>query len=261
MGVRYHISPRTGNPSICRARGKCPFGDMQSDHFDSREAAREAYEERMKNRTQLSFAPGRMKVESLPQGMKIDPITFNIPKGVYLLGDPYYTAGQDTKAWQEWNAEANKTPRDPAVGATINGFPVIAFKAPAGEGIYRDHQARPYNSKSGYIGLVPVSLAKRMGQDGNEVLDDASLFTLHEDTEVTLTTGIICFGDTLFVQIEPDFDEVPEDEDEDDNPFADFDGDKDIYYARELDLESYARELERTKGVEAADKFRASLYT
>jgi hypothetical protein len=41
---RYHINPRTGNPGICRAEKSCPFGDMESDHYSSKEAAREAYE-------------------------------------------------------------------------------------------------------------------------------------------------------------------------------------------------------------------------
>jgi hypothetical protein len=42
--TRYHINPRTGNPGICRAHVACPYGDLEKDHFDSKEAAREAYE-------------------------------------------------------------------------------------------------------------------------------------------------------------------------------------------------------------------------
>lgn len=42
--ARYHINPRTGEPGTCRARHACPFGDLESDHYDSPEAAREAYE-------------------------------------------------------------------------------------------------------------------------------------------------------------------------------------------------------------------------
>lgn len=43
--ARYHISPKTGNPSLCRAEsGKCPFG-KDDVHFSSREEARTAFEQ------------------------------------------------------------------------------------------------------------------------------------------------------------------------------------------------------------------------
>jgi hypothetical protein len=39
----YHVNPETGNPGVCRAKISCRFGDSDK-HFDSKEAAREAYE-------------------------------------------------------------------------------------------------------------------------------------------------------------------------------------------------------------------------
>ena len=43
--ARYHINPTTGNPGKCIARdGKCPYG-TDLEHFDSIEAAREAFEQ------------------------------------------------------------------------------------------------------------------------------------------------------------------------------------------------------------------------
>ena len=42
--ARYHINPKTGNPGICRAKKSCPFGNIETEHFDSQEAARSAYE-------------------------------------------------------------------------------------------------------------------------------------------------------------------------------------------------------------------------
>ena len=42
---RYHINPTTGNPGPCRAMVSCPFGDMESEHFDSAAQARRAYEQ------------------------------------------------------------------------------------------------------------------------------------------------------------------------------------------------------------------------
>lgn len=46
--VKYHISPTTGNPNRCYATKKpCPLGG-ESDHFETKQDARDAYEERMK---------------------------------------------------------------------------------------------------------------------------------------------------------------------------------------------------------------------
>jgi hypothetical protein len=46
--MRYHISPTTGNPNICRAQpGNCPFG-AEEPHYTSKEDARVGYEELQK---------------------------------------------------------------------------------------------------------------------------------------------------------------------------------------------------------------------
>lgn len=42
--ARYHINPQTGDPGVCKAMVKCPYGDLDKDHYDSKEAARKAYE-------------------------------------------------------------------------------------------------------------------------------------------------------------------------------------------------------------------------
>ena len=44
--VKYHISPASGRPNICRAKVKCPIGG-ESDHYASKEEARAAYEKKM----------------------------------------------------------------------------------------------------------------------------------------------------------------------------------------------------------------------
>jgi hypothetical protein len=41
---KYHINPTTGNTGVCHAKKSCPFGDMESDHYPSKEAARLGYE-------------------------------------------------------------------------------------------------------------------------------------------------------------------------------------------------------------------------
>lgn len=42
--ARYHISPHTGDPGVCSAKVNCPYGNLETDHFDTPEAARAAYE-------------------------------------------------------------------------------------------------------------------------------------------------------------------------------------------------------------------------
>lgn len=40
---RYHINEK-GEPGVCKAKYGCPFGDMEADHYGSKEEARAAYE-------------------------------------------------------------------------------------------------------------------------------------------------------------------------------------------------------------------------
>lgn len=51
--MKYHISPKTGNPNQCKAStGACPFGnpeDPSVNHYDSKEEAREAFEKQMES--------------------------------------------------------------------------------------------------------------------------------------------------------------------------------------------------------------------
>lgn len=207
--MRFHISPHTGEPMLCRASRKCPFGDLEKDHFPDKETARIAYEDRMSHKTLTSYAPGQIRVEALPRGMKQSPNTVVIPKGVYIIGDPYYTAGSDQKAWRQWESEVARTPQDNAVGATYNGFPVVALKTP-GDGYYYDSMGRGYNSRSGYIGLIPVSLGKNLGMDHMEMSDDGYLVNFNETTKVEWEKGTLYFGDRLFMRAEPDQEEDAE---------------------------------------------------
>lgn len=46
--ARYHVNPRTGGTSVCGAKISCPFGDMETEHYGSREEAAKAFENKMK---------------------------------------------------------------------------------------------------------------------------------------------------------------------------------------------------------------------
>lgn len=45
--MRVHINPETGEPGICKATISCPFGDLETDHYPSKEEARAAYSEKV----------------------------------------------------------------------------------------------------------------------------------------------------------------------------------------------------------------------
>lgn len=48
--AKFHINPNTGEPGLCKATISCPFGG-EDNHFDSPEAARAVFEDRMADQT------------------------------------------------------------------------------------------------------------------------------------------------------------------------------------------------------------------
>jgi hypothetical protein len=65
---KYHVSPATGNPGPCKAIKACPFGGA-SDHYDSPEEARDAYEAKQmqhitSKKTNTSVEPGEFDYSS-----------------------------------------------------------------------------------------------------------------------------------------------------------------------------------------------------
>jgi hypothetical protein len=49
MTTKYHINPATGNPGVCKAKHQCRFGDLETDHYSSKEDARAAFEKQGKD--------------------------------------------------------------------------------------------------------------------------------------------------------------------------------------------------------------------
>lgn len=41
---KFHVNPNTGNVAPCTAKAKCPFGDLEKDHYATPELARAAFE-------------------------------------------------------------------------------------------------------------------------------------------------------------------------------------------------------------------------
>lgn len=210
--IKYHISPRTGEPMKCIAKGKCPFGDLETDHYPSKDEARAAFESKMNAQEFPSFDYGKIKVSALTKELKTSKKSFTVPSGVYVVGDPYYTAGRDDYAWSQWTASSDATPNDEAVGSTYNGYPVLGMRLPM-EGVYYDSMGRPYNSSSGFIGLIPVSLTKQMQIDQDDALDDGYLVSFDSPTKIEANNGTLYFGDGLFIRTEPDMEHDEDDMD------------------------------------------------
>ena len=73
MPNRYHISPKTGNPNICRAKTveNCPFGN-DSEHYDSKQDARDAYERTMEELSKKQVLREREEREKARQQRMAD---------------------------------------------------------------------------------------------------------------------------------------------------------------------------------------------
>lgn len=88
--MRYHINAK-GNPYPCKAAVKCPFGDLEKDHYDSKGAALKAYEESQKDNT---LPEGRKKqwsdysLEELRE-IEVSTILEKIKSGEEYTDDEY----------------------------------------------------------------------------------------------------------------------------------------------------------------------------
>lgn len=100
----WHISPKTGSPTLCRARKTaCPLGGAE-DHFPSKEAAQDGFSERMAkvhgatatlNRKELARANLKEAHEILSNTDPYDPREGIIQTLARLKDNPYFEYGDD----------------------------------------------------------------------------------------------------------------------------------------------------------------------
>lgn len=91
--ARYHTNPETGNVGPCTAEKKCPFGDLQADHYDTPEAAREAFEAK-----QDTFAVVLKKSDG--DGREVNSFDANIAQRMARAFQEYEDAADKAK-WIE----------------------------------------------------------------------------------------------------------------------------------------------------------------
>lgn len=232
--MKYHINPRTGKAVVCKAKIRCPFGDLEKDHYETRDAARRAYEERMESLVFPSYDSGKIEVSSLPKAMRISSREVLLSKGVYVIGDPALTIGEDERSYFNWSKQADRDKQqgDKFVGASMNGYPVIALDVAGGVGNYSDSLGRTFESVSGTLGVIPLSLLSKMGVEDEVIFSNSSIVSFDEPTIVSNEDNYLSFGKNfqLFVD-EPDpedefLEEDLKDEFEEDNSGEAFDPDE-----------------------------------
>ena len=75
MSVRYHISPKTGNPNICRAKTpeSCPVSQNTEgvvEHFESKADARKAFEKHMEEKSRAEAEAEKIRREKIREERK-----------------------------------------------------------------------------------------------------------------------------------------------------------------------------------------------
>lgn len=94
--AKYHINPQTGNPGVCRAQYSCRFGSIEDDHYETKDAARAAYERRMEAAT-----------------MDVDKAVSNLRKKlVHLEGPSFDNVGHAFECIDEWPKDWTKEERE-----------------------------------------------------------------------------------------------------------------------------------------------------
>jgi hypothetical protein len=85
--TKYHLNPKTGNASLCKAdEGNCPFGGEDS-HFSTAEIAREVYEKGMTNPFHTPNEPASLSLNDLNREAKTTN-SFNVMKEAIEKGSP-----------------------------------------------------------------------------------------------------------------------------------------------------------------------------
>lgn len=215
---RYHISPQTGEPVVCKAKFQCPFGDMQADHYDTRDEAREYWEMKMYEQMFPSYDNGKINVKPLPENMRVDEDTIVIPKGVYVVGDPAFTAGLDNDAWQDWVTQITNEDGGfdrGAVGAMFNNYPVIGLSVKLGPGTYEDSFQRQFDVNSGVFAAIPMSLLRKMGIDEETIMETSSIVSFDEATTLHSDGVVLKFGKNFSLFADEALDEFADILDED----------------------------------------------
>lgn len=157
--AKFHINPSTGNANKCSATKQCPFGDLDADHYATKEEATRAYESKMA--ASLFSAPTTFGPPILlaPSKMCDDNLKTNVTYGVDYDYDDYSCQGCD---------------EDICRCRTFSGLKLVGWAEP--DGVYAYARSR--------LGLpiaeeFPKDLADKLKpyEDFESIADDFRLYT------------------------------------------------------------------------------------
>ena len=89
--AKFHVNPETGRASQCAASFKCPFGDLESDHYATAAEARKSYEQKMQ-----AEAETQLKARKEKAAKRLgDPIIYT--------DSPDYRVSKDAKYYIDYD--------------------------------------------------------------------------------------------------------------------------------------------------------------
>lgn len=191
---KFHVT-KSGKAAECGATKRaCPLG---GEHYDSMREAAQAAAARAASSD--SWEAGHICVRELSADLDLTANSVTLPPGRYFLGDPCYTAGKDHTAWQQWVDVADAMSqgfRQPIVGGSYNGHPVVASSTAYGDGTYMGSNGVSYSVDAGLIGVVPEAVIKGMRLTDSDLEGSGSWVDVSEPTtlEFDAVDGTIYFG-------------------------------------------------------------------
>lgn len=239
----WHINPYTGKEGRCSATESCPFGGRsgRDDHYPTAEAARAAYEDRMKEKAFTSFSKNidnsGAKVKKLKNGYRVNHKKMFLPQGFYYVGDiGRVVNNSDPELWNAWVRESNEEGgKSIAVGAEILGEQLTAIRVHSRG--YRTPYKKVISTESGYIGAVPMSLLNSLHANKEDYSEDnGEMVYVDSDSNLSILNGVISVGEKFKLPVfksNPNFNE--EEEKQGNTPMDDLIG----YYDEENPFNEY----------------------
>lgn len=84
--AKYHVNPETGRASQCGATFRCPFGDLESDHYATAADARKSFEQKMASEAEALENARKEKAAKRLGDPIILPTVKRFPYGNYVYG-------------------------------------------------------------------------------------------------------------------------------------------------------------------------------
>lgn len=120
---KYHISPETGRPNICRAgKRPCPIG---GEHYDSKEEARAGYEKAMEK----SAVAGSLTQKMIEEQAEKETFNRRIAEALKAQDrDFYWVTEDDQKIIDKYSSETRRTASENEAVRTNSSFAVHALR-------------------------------------------------------------------------------------------------------------------------------------